>query len=75
MKGGTLDLLEERSRVRVARHWLRNRQLLEQLDIVGDYLELAGQPIVQVVLGCPCLKQLGDRWVLVSRHSREDVVL
>ena len=80
--GGTLpehgvlsDLLEHGRRIGVALDGARVCHLLEQLYVVGDDLELAGDAILEAVLLSPRAQQLGDGRIVVARHSREDVVL
>ena len=69
------DLFEERLGSRVADDGIRERHLLQQVDVIFDDLEFAGLAVLDVVLGSELLEDLRDGRVLVARHRGEDVVL
>eukprot|EP00967_Tisochrysis_lutea_P115133 scaffold184153_cov31-Tisochrysis_lutea.AAC.1 len=68
------NLLEDGFRARVARLLGCQGLLLQQSHIVGNNLEFSSDAIVEVVLLAEALEHLGELWVAVAWHCREEVM-
>ena len=66
-----LYLLEERGGIGVAGLLRGSGQGLQELDIVGDDLELTSDAVVETLLGRKRLEDLGDGRIAIPGHTSD----